>query len=251
MSHIPDLSPATLFSESQRLLAVGWLDRRHSFPRSRIGSPAYALLAEAVSNPWEPLSSRGYHVCNLCLIPRGPRRQRWGGRTIALGATNVWVAGQGHVFVAPSLILHYVKRHRYRPPSEFLSALLGSPKQGSTEHVEAIARNGPREFLVHVDPVLAEVDRTLRAISDHAWHPNPLANVEKLQALLERHSVVLGDDENIDRVLRRAARAILGRVPTDPTPHLDYPFVDRWKEVRAMATGALADAYRDPDAGRE
>lgn len=78
---------------------------------------------------------RGVHRCNLC----GP--ESWsprfsdipsmtiGGRDVLLGNCELWFPGEGStIYAAPSLIIHYVTAHDYRPPKEFLKALMNNGK---------------------------------------------------------------------------------------------------------------------------
>lgn len=43
--------------------------------------------------------------------------------TIALGDAEIDVTGHDKVYVCPTLIYHYILRHGYRPPAEFLEAV--------------------------------------------------------------------------------------------------------------------------------
>jgi hypothetical protein len=64
---------------------------------------------------------------------------RPGGRTTAdsplrdtefgvyFGASNLFIPGKGCAYVAPSMIAHYIDKHRYEPPPEFWRAVLDCP----------------------------------------------------------------------------------------------------------------------------
>jgi len=60
----------------------------------------------------------------------------------ALGFSNVFVPGEGRLYVAPSLILHYIAEHGYAPPQEFQAAVLACPPMGSAEYLAAVAEFG-------------------------------------------------------------------------------------------------------------
>jgi len=46
------------------------------------------------------------------------------GRSVVLGDAEIRVVAEnGTLFVAPTLILHYVVEHGYQPPPEFVDAL--------------------------------------------------------------------------------------------------------------------------------
>lgn len=44
------------------------------------------------------------------------------------------------VYVAPELILHYIEAHLYKPPDEFINAVLRSPDQNSSAYLDAIPK---------------------------------------------------------------------------------------------------------------
>jgi hypothetical protein len=48
-------------------------------------------------------------------------------------SSDVWLPARGVIFVAPSLILHYVEAHQYNPPTEYVDALMACPRQLSDE----------------------------------------------------------------------------------------------------------------------
>jgi hypothetical protein len=43
---------------------------------------------------------------------------------LPLGARNVYIIGNERVYVAPSLIEHYIEGHEYQPPLEFQAAVM-------------------------------------------------------------------------------------------------------------------------------
>ena len=62
----------------------------------------------------------GFHTCEFC------------GQ--AHGISNFGVLGGDVLFVAPEMVVHYVERHGYRPPTEFIAAVLRSPLPASEEY---------------------------------------------------------------------------------------------------------------------
>jgi hypothetical protein len=61
------------------------------------------------------------------------------GEHMMLGADNIFVPHGDVMYVAPTLILHYVEIHGYRPPEEFLRAL-ASADPASREYRTACER---------------------------------------------------------------------------------------------------------------
>jgi hypothetical protein len=67
-----------------------------------------------------------------------PYSQFWKGRRVQVGATNLYVPEGDTVYIAPSMILHYICRHRYRPPDSFCDALIDCLPMGSQPYLEAL-----------------------------------------------------------------------------------------------------------------
>lgn len=58
--------------------------------------------------------------------------------TISMGSTNLFVPGAAALYVAPSLILHYMDAHEYAPPAAFCQAVLQCPPMRSMAYLRAI-----------------------------------------------------------------------------------------------------------------
>jgi hypothetical protein len=89
--------------------------------------------------------------------------RRWSRRPFYGGSFEIIVPGRdGKVYRAPELIQHYVISHRYRPPKEFIEAVLAldRPSGLDWEAVERVA--GPlagRPWRGSVDPGLPQVTK--------------------------------------------------------------------------------------------
>ena len=68
----------------------------------------------------------GLHTCEFC--------NRYSS-TGSFGVPNGDI-----LFVAPTMIAHYVERHQYAPPEEFIRAVLSSPLPGTEMHRAAVAK---------------------------------------------------------------------------------------------------------------
>ena len=72
---------------------------------------------------------RGEHTCELCkgapdlFVGKtiNPAWTRWADQRSSNG--EIRVAGEGVVFAAPVLIVHYIEEHGYLPPAQFLEAV--------------------------------------------------------------------------------------------------------------------------------
>lgn len=152
MAYFRDLTRCTYGGLPHRAageLAVGWLSVAYPFPTGNFPSDLLDRLAELVENPVNRF--RGMHDCDICLpavehrFPEPPEehqgvlmqslgtwivseRTDWSvriaGREIDVGNGEIQVVGEGNVvYVAPTMILHYIVAHRYLPPEEFLRAV--------------------------------------------------------------------------------------------------------------------------------
>ena len=130
MTYLPDLEP---WGDPQ-LLAVGWLEPSQPYETGPVPEALLGKLVELFVDPW--------HACGLCVGSKGPRSFESHGRSIRMGSTNLYVPGEGVVYVAPSLILHYIESHRYAPPTVFHSAVLACPGIGSPPYKRALRSNG-------------------------------------------------------------------------------------------------------------
>lgn len=146
--YFPDLSPCTYCGPeaAHKLLAVGWLDKRRKFSRGPVDREVFVRLVALLQNPWEPVAFMGWHECPFCRYSTGPVSFRLENTTLQLGIRNLFIPADGNIFVAPSLILHYIDCHDYAPPMQFCEALLRCPPMRSMAYMKAILANGGREL---------------------------------------------------------------------------------------------------------
>jgi len=145
MTWYEDLSQCDYFGlvDESRLFAVGWLERGGSFPTGKLEELYVARLVELAANPWQPVRFLGYHDCDLCAVSEGPTNFERDGHQVSIGASNLFLpAPKVGVLVAPTLVLHYIHEHEYRPPDEFLEAVRDCPPMGSESYLDAIRRAG-------------------------------------------------------------------------------------------------------------
>ena len=59
-----------------------------------------------------------------------------------IGCTNLYVPTNQVVYVAPSMIVHYIDAHSYLPPTEFCDAVMLCPAMRSMEYRKAMRQTG-------------------------------------------------------------------------------------------------------------
>lgn len=134
MSYYQDLSEYSYF-QVENSKNIGWLDKDNSFSTGIVSE-------EFINKLWlylrvDLMISRGYHVCNLC---KNPNKEvfvaNYNGETLKLGFAEIRVLSEDSniIYASPDLIYHYILDHGYKPPEEFIQAVLNGPKPGSIEY---------------------------------------------------------------------------------------------------------------------
>jgi hypothetical protein len=124
MPYFSDLTPYSLLlandKVSPNLLNVGWLSRRHPYDKRDVDR---ALLEKLLRQCRKPARlTRGFHRCDFCGV--FPISMTVDGEKVGLGNGEVRVSGaNGIVYAAPTLTCHYIEKHGYGPPQEFLDAV--------------------------------------------------------------------------------------------------------------------------------
>ena len=128
MAYFPDLTPYSFLATATAspALNVGWLDPAHAFNRGTTNAEFHRRLFALCQQPVH--RTRGIHRCGFCPATSETVREAVDGQTVCLGSAEVRVVAQRTTYAAPDLIYHYVVRHQYRPPEEFIRAVL---EQGS------------------------------------------------------------------------------------------------------------------------
>jgi hypothetical protein len=143
MAHYRGLERCTYFDRPGEplveLTAVGWLERPHSFEQGGVPAEVLERLFALVETVWDPIRFRGGHTCDLCSFGARELRSETG-RVADVGSRNLFVPmpGNSGLFVAPSLILHYVLSHRYRPPAQFQLAVMACPATSSSSYFRRV-----------------------------------------------------------------------------------------------------------------
>ena len=133
MTWFPDVSMCDYFpfEDSSSLRAIGWLEKGHDFPTGSTPTDIYHKLKELLHDPWQPCVFSGFHKCSLCQFEGE-----------AQGEMNLFIPGDGCVYVCPELILHYINAHAYTPPADFCTAVLACPDPRSIGYKKALFGNG-------------------------------------------------------------------------------------------------------------
>lgn len=118
--YFADLTPCSYSGvREQDGLSVGWLDKLHEFPRGPVPAGFVQRLAEICKSPF--VKHLGFHVCEFCDL--GPDETYT--EAAARSSAVIRVVGRnGTVYFSPFMICHYITRHDYQPPEDFIIAVM-------------------------------------------------------------------------------------------------------------------------------
>ena len=111
------------------LLAIGWLEDGYHFiagvvAASHIDRIEKLRIGTRAAFPGQAF--RGLHECTLCPAESD--------QILKGSDINLLIPGERCVYATPGRIDHYIERHGYQPPLEFLEALGSCPDPQSTEY---------------------------------------------------------------------------------------------------------------------
>jgi hypothetical protein len=111
-SYYEDLTPYT-YSRKEGRVNVGWLDSSKDYTKGKVDDNIIQKLK--LIEPSERY--KGFHRCPFCNDARG--------------STNYEVRGNGKIYCYPELLIHYIEKHDYKPPQEFIDVIdkLDIPKK--------------------------------------------------------------------------------------------------------------------------
>ena len=130
MPYFPDLSPCTYFPRQEaRLIAIGWLDPGSEYQKGSVSEDFFNSLAALLEDPWQPVIWAGFHSCSFCRLTN-----LYKDHELKVGSDNLFIPANDQVYVAPSMIEHYIDRHEYQPPLEFQEAVMLSAGMSRTDY---------------------------------------------------------------------------------------------------------------------
>jgi hypothetical protein len=151
MTYFPDLTSYTYYlSVSGGALAnvtalnIGWLERGKPFPIGEAGWPNQTFLdslALFFKGEIRVNRTRGFHVCEFC-NQEAFQHDGEGLEEELFCSDEIRILGpDGAVYAAPTMLRHYITVHKYKPPEQFIQAVLLGPRPSSRTYHEACARS--------------------------------------------------------------------------------------------------------------
>jgi hypothetical protein len=126
MSFFPDMGCESLDAAGNHVRAVGWLHPDHAYSKGDVFAEFFARIKEFAARSGYSAEALyfgafgGYYTCEFC--------------DRAHGIGNFGVPSGELLFVAPEMIVHYIEKHGYCPPPEFIEAVLRAPLPDTEEY---------------------------------------------------------------------------------------------------------------------
>jgi hypothetical protein len=131
VTYYRDLGPITMIAGGPAIRAVAWLSPTRPVSRGHVDPPFVARLRDLCALWRESVSAlrwgiyMGGHQCEFC--------------SGFSAAGNLGVPAGDLLYVAPEMVFHYVERHGYAPPPDFVAAVLACPLPGTPEYAALVA----------------------------------------------------------------------------------------------------------------
>jgi hypothetical protein len=151
VTYFKDLSPYVYFTRDEPSKAsplnIGWLGSKVPFEKGVTSQAFRDKLLKFCADEYIVLIALGFHACEFCGMDMGDwyetQKEKYDkAQCASIGNGEIRVQGKSAVYAAPALIYHYVVKHDYKPPDEFIEAILaGEPD--SKEQTELL-KNYPK-----------------------------------------------------------------------------------------------------------
>jgi len=131
MAYYEDMSPHEYSTNEPNTYNIGWIEAKFGFPQGDVPEGFVEELQRLCRTKAEHFY-KGSHTCDVCpesatKIPIPGRPLSYGWRTVPETQGNGEIRlydAEGRILVAPVLIQHYVEVHGYKPPDNFIEAVM-------------------------------------------------------------------------------------------------------------------------------
>lgn len=139
------------YMDKEKSLNIGWLKKGHFINTGEVSEEFIEKLWNYLRYPVQVC--RGFHTCDLCKNPKtGVPTVEFNGKKRNVGYYEIRVWGKdGKVYAAPSLIVHYILQHNYKPPQEFINAVIASDAHSKEYYQKILAYSNGYDFWLAQD----------------------------------------------------------------------------------------------------
>jgi hypothetical protein len=132
------------------IVKVGWLGYDNNFPTGKAPNDCFQRLLYIARNHRKNVTL-GSHICEQCYPhSRGIYDHNYQGEFEYFGNGEIWVRDdvKNVMYVAPTMIVHYMAKHAYLPPREFIEAVMRMPADVAKQIGGKPEESNPRARLV-------------------------------------------------------------------------------------------------------
>lgn len=139
------------YMDKEEALNIGWLKKGHFFKTGEVPEEFIEKLWRYLRYPIQVC--RGFHMCDFCKNTKtGMPTVTFKGETRKVGYYEIRVYGQDEkLYAAPSLIIHYILQHHYKPPQEFIDAVIYSDAHSKEYYQKILAYSKGYDFWLAQD----------------------------------------------------------------------------------------------------
>jgi hypothetical protein len=132
--YYPDLTPYDYgTTEYKDALNIGWIEMGREFPTGDF--PEKQELLRKLKEKRIENKYRGWHDCDFCECYEDKIDSTGNIGTFLIfdrtGNGEYIVQWNGKTYAAPMLVVHYIDSHNYRPPQEFIDAVMNEKEYGA------------------------------------------------------------------------------------------------------------------------
>jgi hypothetical protein len=148
MTYYKDLTDYAYFARHEPLRPmprnIGWLSIDMPYDKGDTSQEFKDRLLEFCRDEFIVHIARGFHACEFCNLSDwySTQSNAYGEQAhwASIGDGEIRVLGKTAVYAAPALVYHYVVEHGYKPPDEFVDAVLSGARPGSEEHLALLSK---------------------------------------------------------------------------------------------------------------
>lgn len=159
--YFKDLTPYKYFESEIEMKNIAWLEKGHLFKKGEVPNEFKDKLWKYMRYPVRVC--RGFQRCPFCSLGKNEvPTTTYNGQTRNVGYYELRVWGKDDtIYAVTSLIFHYMESHRYKPPKEFIEAVMNSDDPDNANYynrVLSIAKG--YDFWLKTDRTLVDKSKT-------------------------------------------------------------------------------------------
>lgn len=110
-------------SENPYVKNIGWLSNEHVFSQGNVSETFLEKLEHLICHQ-KVNTTRGVHRCEFCTSKEHIYIEK-DNKKCFLGNFEIWLPSVSEhiLYAAPSLVYHYISKHNYLPPLDFINSV--------------------------------------------------------------------------------------------------------------------------------